>query len=117
MTLGENILTLRKRDKLSQEKLAEQMKVSRQTISNWELDETTPKPEQLKILSQVFNISIDKLLDNDNMSEEAEFITQKITNTERMVNMLSKALKFIGITISIILAVDIMSFIAFFFLR
>lgn len=39
--------------------------VTRQTISNWELNETTPNPEQLKLLSKALNVSIDELLDND----------------------------------------------------
>ena len=42
MKLGENILKLRKQHGLSQEQLGERINVTRQTISNWELDETTP---------------------------------------------------------------------------
>ena len=44
MQLGNNIQTLRKRKGLSQEKLAEKINVTRQTISNWELGETAPNP-------------------------------------------------------------------------
>ena len=62
--LGENIQKLRKQANMSQEQLAEKIDVTRQTISNWELGETAPNPEQLKILSKELNISIDKLLDN-----------------------------------------------------
>ena len=40
MQLGNNIQTLRKKKGLSQEKLAEKINVTRQTISNWELGET-----------------------------------------------------------------------------
>ena len=65
MKLGENLFHLRKKNHLSQEELAEKIKVTRQTISNWELGETAPNPEQLKQLSKEFNISIDELLDND----------------------------------------------------
>lgn len=61
--LGDNILKLRKSKGLSQEKLGEQIGVTRQTISNWELGETTPNPEQLKLLSKELNISIDELLE------------------------------------------------------
>ena len=62
--LGENIQKLRKQANMSQEQLAEKIDVTRQTISNWELGETAPNPEQLKKLSKELNISIDKLLDN-----------------------------------------------------
>jgi len=61
MSLGENILNLRKKNGLSQEKLGEKVEVTRQTISNWELGETAPNPEQLKLLSKALNTSVDDL--------------------------------------------------------
>lgn len=64
MQLGKNIYDLRKQKGLSQEKLAEQINVTRQTISNWELGETSPNPEQLILLSRAFNKSIDELVGN-----------------------------------------------------
>ena len=48
MNLGDKILQLRKKNGISQEQLGEKVDVTRQTISNWELGETTPNPEQLK---------------------------------------------------------------------
>ena len=65
MALGNKILEYRKRNGLSQEQLADKINVTRQTISNWELGETQPNSEQLKMLSKEFSISIDELLDND----------------------------------------------------
>ena len=62
--LGNKIYDCRKKNGLSQESLAEKLNVARQTISNWETGETAPNPDQLKLLSEVFNISIDELLDN-----------------------------------------------------
>ena len=64
--LGENILKLRKEANLSQEALGDIVGVTRQTISNWGLEETASNPEQLKLLSKAFNISIDDLLNNLN---------------------------------------------------
>ena len=58
MQLGENILKLRKDLKLSQEQLAEKVDVTRQTISNWELGETSPNPEQLKLLSKTLIVTL-----------------------------------------------------------
>ncbi len=66
MELGKNINTLRKEKGLSQEKLAEKVNVTRQTISNWELGETSPNPEQLMLLSAVLGKSIDELVGNGN---------------------------------------------------
>ena len=65
MKLGKKILGLRKEKGLSQEDLGKKINVTRQTISNWELGGTFPNPEQLKLLSKEFQISIDDLLDND----------------------------------------------------
>jgi len=71
MSLGKNILNLRKKCGLSQEKLGEKINVSRQTISNWELGETSPNSEQLILLSKELNVSIDELLNsNINMMQE-----------------------------------------------
>ena len=62
--LGEKIYDYRKKNSMSQEVLAEKLGVARQTVSNWETGETSPNPEQLKLISQIFNVSIDELLDN-----------------------------------------------------
>ena len=65
MKLNKNILSLRKKNNFSQEQLAEKIDVSRQTISNWELGETSPNPEQLLALSKTLKVSVDELLGND----------------------------------------------------
>lgn len=65
MQLGNNIYNLRKEKGLSQEKLAEKVNVTRQTISNWELGETSPNPEQLILLSKALGKSIDDLVGNE----------------------------------------------------
>ena len=59
MEIGNKILELRKKNNLSQEALAEKIGVTRQTISKWELGETSPDIKQAKELSKVFNVSLD----------------------------------------------------------
>ena len=54
MEIGNKILELRKKNNLSQEALAEKIGVTRQTISKWELGETSPDIKQAKELSKVF---------------------------------------------------------------
>ena len=95
MNLGDKILQLRKKNGLSQEQLGEKVDVTRQTISNWELGETTPNPEQLKKMSKAFNVSIDEILDNDSK----EFLMNKISNTEKLAGIIIKILKVIGFVI------------------
>lgn len=91
--LGENILRLRKEANLSQEALGDIIGVTRQTISNRELEETAPNPEQLKLLSKAFNVSADDLLNNDIQN----IIVKKVSDTEIVVNAIMKVLKVIGI--------------------
>ena len=97
--LGEKLLKLRKEKNITQEQLAEQIDVTRQTISNWELDETLPNTEQLKKISKVFEISIDELLDN-----EIKRIDKKEENIVRK-KVLTKV--FIAITIIWIIAATV----------
>lgn len=109
MKLGKNIVTLRKKQGLSQEQLGEKVHVTRQTISNWELGETSPNPEQLKLLSKALYVSIDELLNN----EIQEVLIQKISNTERLAGMVIKILKFLGIVFLIFLIIGIVAFVLF----
>lgn len=56
------IHTLRTRSGLSQEELAERVFVTRQAVSRWETGETVPNIETLKLLSRLFDVSINTLL-------------------------------------------------------
>ena len=56
------ILKFRTKLALSQEELAEKVFVTRQAVSRWENGETTPNTETLKLLSKLFNVSINTLL-------------------------------------------------------
>lgn len=81
MNIGKKIFGFRKKKGLSQEKLGEKINVTRQTISNWELGETQPNPEQLKLLSRELNVSIDELLDNnieDMLNDKTNNISKKV---------------------------------------
>jgi len=57
MDIGEKIKQIRKKEKLSQEYIAEAIHVSRQTISNWENSNTLPDITSLILLSDIFNVS------------------------------------------------------------
>lgn len=56
------ILTLRTKNGLSQDELAEKIYVTRQAVSRWETGETVPNVETLKLLSKLFDVSINTLL-------------------------------------------------------
>ena len=99
MNLGNKITELRKKNSLSQEDVAEKVGVTRQTISKWELEETTPDIKQAKELSKIFNVSLDELTDND----VKNILVDKVSNTERLAGMIIKILKGIGIFFIVII--------------
>ena len=65
MELGKQIKKYRQELQLSQEELADHVYVSRQTISNWENDKSYPDVTSLVLLSEIFQISLDKLIKGD----------------------------------------------------
>ncbi len=93
MDLGNKIVSLRKKNGLSQEELSEKIGVTRQTISKWELEETTPDIKQAKELSKIFSISLDELTGNDINN----IIIEKVSNTERLSGITIRILKAIGV--------------------
>lgn len=62
MTIGEKLLNLRKQKNLSQEEVANCLNVSRQTISKWETDQSTPDLDKIGPLCELFEISADELI-------------------------------------------------------
>lgn len=60
--LNENIKAIRRSKGLSQQELAVKLNVVRQTVSKWEQGETVPNTETLKLLSKLFDVSINTLL-------------------------------------------------------
>lgn len=71
MALSEKLYTLRKKSGLSQEQLAERLNVSRQAISKWESGASTPESDKLIAISRYFNVSLDRLLKEDDQIEDA----------------------------------------------
>ncbi len=98
MEIGNKIMELRKKMGLSQEELAEKIGVARQTISKWELGETSPDLKQAKELSKVFKVSLDELTDND----IKDILVEKTSNTEKLAGLILKFLKFMIIFIIVL---------------
>ena len=71
MTLGEKIYKLRTDQNLSQGDLAEKLEVSRQSVSKWENGAATPDLDKIIKLSEVFGITIDELVKNEEVSVSA----------------------------------------------
>lgn len=65
MEISQRLQNRRKEMALTQESVAEKIHVSRQTISNWETGRTLPDIKSLVMLSDIYDISLDKLLKED----------------------------------------------------
>lgn len=106
MILGNKLIGLRKENKMTQEEIADKLGVTRQTVSNWELNQTKPDLDQLKEISRIYKISIDELVDNN----VKEVLSEKVSNVEKLSGLIYKILKvivalFIGFIVASILAV------------
>ena len=62
MNFAEHLMALRKQRGWSQEELGSQIGVTRQTVSKWEMGQSTPELEKLVELSRLFGMSIDQLV-------------------------------------------------------
>lgn len=62
MEIKDILKTLREKNELTQDQLAEKVMVTRQAVSRWETGETQPNTETLKLLSREYNVSINTLL-------------------------------------------------------
>lgn len=109
MELGNKILTLRKKNNITQEELAEQLNVTRQTISKWELGETSPDIKQAKELSKIFKVSLDELVDND----IKDLLVERVSNTEKLAGMIIKIMKVGGAILFTLFIIDLIIFFIF----
>ena len=96
MNLGNQLVKIRKDNKMSQEDFAEIFNVTRQTISSWENSKSYPDIETLIKISDQFHISLDILLKGD------KNMIKKITNVQKDNTKLKKLTLILGIIISLI---------------
>ena len=78
MSTGENIQYLRKRDGYTQERFAEELGVSRQTISKWESDSCFPEMDKLLLMCDMFRCKLDDLVRGDVQAETAKDTAYRI---------------------------------------
>jgi len=70
MKLGEKIFNLRKSKGMSQEKLAEELNVSRQAVSRWEMGTASPEIQNVIQISKMFGVTTDYLLNEEYENDE-----------------------------------------------
>lgn len=104
MEFNEKLVKLRKEKGMTQEELANEIGVSRQSVSKWELGECEPDIAKLKEISKLFHVSTDFLLLDD---EELHHDEKKNTPNATIIKIIPSiliGLGGIGIIVSIILA-------------
>lgn len=84
MNFAENLMSLRRQRGWSQEELGSQVGVTRQTVSKWEMGQSTPELEKLVELSKLFNMSIDQMVGLERPEEKRDpwAIPKKISRSQ-----------------------------------
>ena len=83
MNLGECLQKARKQRGFSQQQLADELGVSRQTISKWELNETQPELSQARKLAEALHLSLDELTHYDPQLREIEQVIEKTSEKKQ----------------------------------
>lgn len=125
MEFNNKLYELRKQKGLSQEELANRLNVSRQTVSKWEVGDSTPDMEKLIAISDLFGISLDELVLNKT-PEPAPAPTEQATAKSELYSDIKehvltddnkkkakKGAKIALIALGIILAIDAISFVVY----
>ncbi|WP_422803999.1 helix-turn-helix domain-containing protein [Streptococcus sp. FT1-106] len=86
MNVGQKLQMARNKQGLTQEQIAQQLQVSRQTISNWENNKSYPDIVSLITLSELYQISLDQLLKGDKaMIEHLSKSTNTVASNRRLL--------------------------------
>ena len=122
MEFNNRLYQLRKQKGLSQEELAGRLNVSRQTVSKWEIGDSTPDMEKLVAMSELFDVSLDMLVLGK--EEQSQGTVAPISNfvstiNEKVLTTTNKKktksiLKIVGIIAAAVLLIDVVSMIIYF---
>lgn len=121
MKFGENLYNLRKKQKISQEKLAEKIGVSRQSVSKWENGTAYPEMNRIFELCKIFHCKLndlvnDNILDFDSLDKEVKMSVVKFNKEKqnklkivsKTISIFSKILQVITIIISAVMIISML---------
>ena len=113
MEFKNKLYELRKEKGLSQEELASRLDVTRQTVSKWELGDSTPDLDKLVLLGELFEISLDELvLDKVPVSTKLDELGAKVMTKENKKKA-KKGLKIFGLIAAAALAIGAISLLVY----
>ena len=123
MEFNNKLYELRKQKGLSQEELAGRLNVSRQTISKWEVGESTPDMDNLVSISELFGVSLDELVLDRTPSKEQPLVQvvrselysdiKEHVLTDDNKKRAKKGLKIAGIALGVFLLADVITFVIY----
>lgn len=102
MNFNEKLISLRKKAGLSQEELGYKLNVTRQTISKWELAQSTPEMDKLIELSKIFGISLDELTNQSETVDNVEKTSIKKKKSNKVLLIVFIIGLIIGLSLIII---------------
>lgn len=113
--LGEKLFELRKAKNLSQEEVADKLGVTRQSVSKWETNQSTPDFDKIVPLCELFEITTDELLKGEKKQEEAKeeikkeekVLTRDEVRTKSAEVVSSSVFTYIVATALFIVAIDL----------
>ena len=114
MSLGQRLMELRKEKHLSQEEVADQLNVTRQSVSKWETDQSTPDFDKILPICELFGITTEELITGEkkvinNNGDKSEIIYDTEENKQKRIGGLA-----IGILLYFVAVAWIVSSIAVF---
>lgn len=85
MTLEKKLVRLRKKEGMSQADVSEKLDVSRQAVSRWEAGDSRPSTENLQALCRLYNVKLDDLLSDEEISiGKTESIKQNANRNKKV---------------------------------
>lgn len=100
MNISEEIKNQRLKNNLTQEQLSELLNVSRSTVSSWEVGRNYPDLETIVAISDLFDISLDKLLRGDKK------MIEQITDDTKLRKVQTKRIKLLSVGLTFIIIVN-----------
>lgn len=106
MSLGERLISFRKKLNLSQEEVAEKLGVTRQTVSKWETDQSTPDFDKIVPICELYSISTNELINGE--VEEIKSV-DVVDNNKRTKGIILGVFLYFVAVISIMITVPVLT--------
>lgn len=108
MSLGQRLMCLRKAKQLSQEQMAEKLNVTRQTVSKWETDQSTPDFDKIVPLCDLFGISPNELFNSIDKNDDNRELNYKGERKKYAIELVISILLFFMAPISMMIGIPIL---------